>query len=156
MKKAVKISTAILFFMFAFLSIAFSQEEVKIDRARELSFEGESKKAEIKVNSTEEYNYLVIRINCQLSAGDMKVEILDPGGKIKGNFTVKSDETLTIGDKTTSESNVAGQMSKVFAHPVKGDWIVRAVPSSATGRLTLLTTQGFEPRIDLIDLRSLK
>lgn len=136
--------------------MSFGQEEVKINRNKQLKFDGESKKAEIKVGSIEDYNYLVLNINCQLTEGSVKLSIIDPKGDQQGTFTVKTDEQDVIGNNTTSNSMVSGQMAKVFGKPSIGDWIVRAEPTSAKGQLSIGIIQGFEPRIDMIDLRTLK
>jgi len=156
MKKSVKIMSSCLVVIFALTSLSYGQDEVKIRRTQKLHFDDESKKAEIKVEVTKEYNYVVFDIQSQLYKGEIKVEIFDPNGDKQGSFTVKADDGTVSGDNTRAESSVRGQMAKVFGKPLNGEWKIKADPASAIGDLVAFTTLGFEPRIDLIDLRTLK
>jgi len=156
MKKSVKITTIILAMIFGFSLMSFGQDEVKIKRTQKLNFVDESKKAEIKVDVTEVYNYVVFNIHCHLSQGEVNVQVFDPNGDKQGNFTVKADDGVVSGNKTKSESSVQGQMAKVFGEPLKGEWKIIAMPKSAKGDLAAFTTLGFEPKIGMINLQSLK
>ncbi len=156
MKNSVKITTSILILIFSFSSFGFSQEEVRIQKSKTLMFDGESKKAEVKVKSTSEYNYLRLSLACSLLEGDVTIEIINPKGEREGMFTVKSDKTTSIGNKTTVEETVNGTMHKTFSKPLHGDWIIRATPSGAKGKVNYNIAQGFEPRIDIINIREIK
>ena len=156
MKNYLRTSVIILTIIFGFTCMGFGQDEVKINRTKLLFFQGESKKAEVKVKSTKEYNYLVLKLRCQLTAGNITVEIYDPESKKQGTFTIKTDDPPVIGENTQSQQKVSGQLSKVFRKPLTGDWILRATPSSAEGNLSIDITQGFEPKIDMIQLETLK
>ena len=156
MKKSMKISVIILTLFFGYSLVGFGQDEVRINKSKRLTFEGESQKAEIKVISSSEYNVLQLNIACQLSKGEIKVEIVDPLGNNRGNFTVKSEDQIVKGNNTIAESQVSGQMAKAFSKPILGDWIVRAIPSSAVGTMNLNIAQAFEPKVDLIGIQSEK
>jgi len=156
MKKALKFSVALAVILFTVSSICMAQDEVKIKRSKLLFFKGESQKAEVKVKSTKEYNYLVLKLHCQLTEGNVTINIFDPEGKKQGTFTIKTDEPPVIGENTQSQQKVSGQMSKVFGKPLTGDWILKATPSSAVGNLSIDITQGFEPKIDMINIQTLK
>lgn len=156
MKKSVKISTIALALIFGVSFMSIAQEEVKVNRTKKLTFNGESEKTEIKVKSGSEYNFLRFSIAVELTGGQMTVEVIDPEGEKKGSFTVKSEDVIVKGKNTKEESEVTGQMSKSFSNPIKGDWIIRAKPGSATGQLHLNIFQAFEPRIDMIDAGSIK
>jgi hypothetical protein len=156
MKKSVKILSSLLIVFLAFASVCYGQDEVKIRRTQKLHFENESTKAEIKVEVTDVYNYVVFDIQCQLYQGEVLVEVFDPNGDKQGFFTVKSDDGTVSGENTKAESSVRGQMAKVFGKPLPGEWKIKANPTSAMGDLAAFITLGFEPRIDMIDLRSLK
>ena len=156
MKNSVKITTSILILFLSITSFGYGQEEVKINRRKNLYFKGESENAEVKINSTKDYNYLNINLNCSLSEGKVTIEIINPKGEKQGAFTIKTDEAPMAGKNTESDQSVNGSMSKVFGKPVLGEWIIKASPSEAAGSLNIMITQGFEPRIDLIDIRTLK
>jgi len=156
MKKIVKITTIISTIIFVFTLAGFGQDEMRINRNKNLEFNGESKTAVIKITSSDEYNYLRLNIACQLSEGKVTVEFVDPKGEKQGSFTVKTDEPPVTGENTKSEQMVSGQMSKAFSKPAKGDWFVRAIPTNAVGTLSLNISQGFEPRIDMINIREIK
>ena len=156
MKNSFKITTSILIMIFAFSSFGFGQEEVKIQKQKSLKFAGESKKAEVIIKSSSEYNYLKIAINCMLEEGDITIDIIDPNGKKQGTFTIKSDKTTNIGSKTEIREMVSGSMNKVLSEPINGEWIIRAIPSSAKGNAQFNIVQGFEPKIDMIDIKTIK
>lgn len=156
MKNSLKITASFLIMIFAFTSFGFGQEEVKISKQKHLTFEGESKKAEVIIKATSEYNYLKIAINCMLEEGDITMDIIDPNGKKQGTFTIKTDKTTNIGSKTVIREMVSGSMNKVLSEPIKGDWIIKAIPNSAKGKAQFNITQGFEPKIDMIDIKTIK
>ena len=49
MKNSLKITTSFLIMIFLFTSFGFGQEEVRIQKLKTLMFDGESKKAEVKI-----------------------------------------------------------------------------------------------------------
>ncbi|TSA32606.1 MAG: hypothetical protein D4R64_15820 [Porphyromonadaceae bacterium] len=166
MKNSIKITVGVMAMMFAVTEFCFSQEstdkkdrsfgtmvintyvergkdDIKVERRRTLDFKNESKKAEVKVNMTEEYNYLKIKIISQFNQGSVILEIVDPKGEKQGTYTAKSDEPVLIGDKTSTRESVNVEMEKTFNPPLKGEWIIRAIPASATGYISITITQQY-------------
>jgi hypothetical protein len=132
-------------------------ESRTINRLKELVYENESGKSEIKISSSDEYNFIRINLLASVEAGTIGVEIVDPGGTKQGNFIVKADEGTMTGSHTKAlHDQVTGEMQKDFRVPAKGDWIIRAIPQSATGSLRVGISQRYIYNLDYIDTRSIK
>jgi len=121
------------------------KDAFKLHRSRLINFKDESKLTEVKVNMTDDYNYLNINISCNFDKGSVLIELVDPKGEKKGNYSVKTDDSVVIGDKTTTQEHVMGEMAKEFTTPLKGEWIIRATPISATGRVQIEIIQQYAP-----------
>ena len=133
MKQAAKISLSIFILLFFISGLSIGQESSKVTKNKTLSFEGESEKAELKLEIDSKTTFLKIEILCNLEAGQNKITILDPDGKKRGVFTVKTESDLTSGSKTTINENVSGSLSKHFKAPKKGVWKITFVPQKANG-----------------------
>jgi|GEM_PF-1032401 len=132
-----------------------SQDAIRLEKQKRLEFKGESTKSEVKLNMTDEFNYLGIHISCVIDKGSVAIELIDPDGKKQGSFVVKSEDVIVKGDNTTAVEHVNGQMKKVFGYPLKGEWIIRAIPSSAFATVDMFISQQFVPKIDMIDLNQI-
>jgi hypothetical protein len=119
------------------------KDPVKIQRSRTLTFKNESKKAEVKVNMTEEYNLISFRILSNIDKGSVVIEIIDPKGEKQGTCTVKSDDTIIAGENTWTEEHVIGEITKDFRYPLNGEWIIRVVPAAATGSVQIEIMQQY-------------
>ncbi|MFO7617827.1 MAG: hypothetical protein R6V75_11305 [Bacteroidales bacterium] len=126
-----------------------TQEEIRISRHRVIEFKNESKSSETKVTMTDEFNYLNLKIAAILEDGSAIIEIFDPGGEKKGGFTVKSDGTHT-GPNSSVKEQVRGELVKNFRYPAKGDWIIRARPTAAIGRVEIQIFQEYYKGLDYI------
>ena len=113
-----------------------------------MTFQNESKKSDVKITITDEYNYLGISIRSKFIKGTVVVEIIDPKGEKQGSYTLKTEETVVLGDNTTSGEEVSGEFDKYFRLPLNGEWIIRAVPTMATGNIQLVLTQRYIRRTD--------
>jgi hypothetical protein len=127
------------------------QGAFKLARNRVLDYTNESKKSELKVSMTEEYNYLRIRILSTIFNGGTKLEICNPKGEVVGSYTVKADDEVVLGEQTKTSESVQGELTKSFRFPIKGDWIIRAMPTAATGNVLIEIYQEFYPNLDRID-----
>ena len=156
MKNTVKMTTSILILMFAFVSMSFCQDKVQINRTKRLSFNNESKAASVKIVSSDEYNYLKLKLHCYMNVGSVKVEIIDPNGDKKGSFTVKVDDDIEVGENTFADNKADGKMDKAFKEPINGEWFIKVTPLNAKGNLSIFIIQGFEPKIDLIGIGHIK
>jgi hypothetical protein len=118
---------------------------VSIQRKALLTFKGESKISEVKIKMTDEYNFLKIMISSNFRAGQITVELLDPKGEKRGEYNLKSNELIITGDNTTIQEEVSGNLQKDFSNPLKGEWIIRAVPVAAEGTINVMIIQEFHP-----------
>jgi hypothetical protein len=128
------------------------QETLSIQRSRRFDFDDESTVAETKIKATDEYNALLIAVATSLNQGSIVVDILDPKGVKQGTFTLVADEPSVVGGKTKYTGSVAGQMQKQFRFPIKGEWIIRATPTTAKGFVDLRIEQRFIPNLDYIQV----
>ena len=112
------------------------QVPVSITRDRLLKFDNESKPSEVKINITND-NSLMFQVNSDFRQGTVVLEIIDPKGDKQCKYTLKTDEDVVIGDKTTTQESVHGSFSKMFRNPMKGDWIIRAIPTAASGNINI-------------------
>jgi hypothetical protein len=124
------------------------KDEISINRSRKLEFVNESKKSEVKITMTDEYNYLGISIRSQFSKGTVMVEIYNPKGEKQGTYTLKTEETVVLGDNTSSGEEVTGSFDKYFKLPLTGEWVIRAIPTAATGSIQLILNQKYIRRTD--------
>jgi hypothetical protein len=60
---------------------------------------------------------------------------------------LKTDDTIVTGDKTSVVEEVSGDMQKDFVNPLKGEWIIRAIPVSAEGTINVMIRQESFPGI---------
>ena len=122
------------------------REQLQIHRASSLRFENESEKSEVKVNMTGDYNLLLIQIASSFESGKVTLEMIDPKGEKRGSFNLKTDDPIVVkGKNTTSKEMVSGNLNKEFQNPLKGEWIIRAIPVDATGSINISITQEYRP-----------
>jgi len=140
------ITAAIAIILFILPNSSFAQEQVKFDLTRQISLKNESAKSEVKVKISEAYNFLQLDILCQLRKGEINLEITDPNGNKKGEFSVKTN----FGDSSTTTEIVNGSWMKSFKHPLNGDWVIKLTPKSATGEVHIVSRMKFIPQIDMI------
>ncbi len=119
------------------------KDAVRLNRSVKSFYQKESKKSELKINMTEDHNQLRISINSRFSEGGVVVEIIDPKGEKQGNFTLKRDEAIVSGENTTSSEVVEGQFTKLIRFPIKGEWIIRSLPTAATGNMEIEISQSY-------------
>jgi hypothetical protein len=119
------------------------KDPVKVQRSRILNFNNESKKTEVKVNMTDDYNYISFRIVSFFEKGCVIVEIIDPKGEKQGTCTVKSDDNIIVGENTTTKEHVSGEITKDFRYPLNGEWIIRVIPTAATGSVQIEIMQQY-------------
>ena len=124
------------------------KDQVSIQRKALLTFKGESKATEVKIKMTDEYNFLKIMISSSFRTGQIAVELLDPKGEKRGEYNLKSNELIITGDNTTIQEEVSGNMQKDFNNPLKGEWIIRAVPVAAEGTINVMIIQEYHPEME--------
>lgn len=125
-----------------------TKDQIELKRNRVLHFENASKKSEVKINITEDQNWLGLRIQSNFNTGIVLVEIIDPDGEKIGTYTVKTDEPVELGENTTTNEQVSAQFDKSFRYPKKGEWIIRALPTAATGWIAIDINQAYHPGLN--------
>lgn len=151
MKRAVKVLVSFLVIIISINSFSYGQESNKVTKTKKLIFKGESEKAELKIEIDSKTTFLKIEISCNLGAGDTKISIIDPDGKKRGEFTVKTGSDLTSGSKTIISENVNGSLSKWFRAPKKGKWILKFEPNKASGGASIKIEQSLSVNDEAIN-----
>lgn len=124
------------------------KDQIDMKRNRILNFKNASKKSEVKINITEDQNWLDLKIESSFDSGTVLVEIIDPEGLKIGTYTVKTDEPVDLGENTTSHEQVSATFGKTFRYPKKGEWVIRALPTAATGWIAIDITQAIRPGLN--------
>lgn len=119
------------------------KDPIALTRSIKVFYRSESKKSEYKISMTEDHNVLKISINSSFSEGVVVVEIIDPKGEKQGSYTLKRDESSVNGENTTSSEVVDGFITKLFRFPIKGEWIIRSLPTAATGNMDIEIRQSY-------------
>lgn len=116
-------------------------DKVATQRKATLTFNGESKPSEVKVKVSDGEGYLAIMIQSSFRSGSIAIELVDPKGENRGKYMLKTDDLIVTGDKTSVQEEVSGEMRKDFVNPMKGEWIIRAIPVSAEGTINVMIRQ---------------
>jgi hypothetical protein len=124
------------------------KESIKVSRTATLEFTPKSTTAEVKVNMTEDYNYLDFSIEGHIKSGSITVDLIDPKGDNKGTFNLKLDEMKVTGDaKVAKVEVVTGAMKKCFSNPLNGSWIIRATPVVTEASVYITIIQEFRRQL---------
>jgi hypothetical protein len=137
MKKSIKTILGILLFVVIGTSV-YSQDVFSVQSKIELN--GSSEQSDMKIEVTMDNCHFDLNVRCVITQGELKIEIYDEKGKKQGSFStggmaenkvVKSDPNL----KKETVKKVNGVVVKENASV--GTWIVRVIPSNATGEFAL-------------------
>ena len=158
MKTLVKILVVTSAMMILMIQYCFAQEYTRLERSKEIYFNVESEQTESIVSIDRENSILELRIRATLNEGTIYLEVQNPDGEKKGNFTVKSSESHNIkkGKNTEIKEKVSGELSKIFRNPPSGDWIIVIKPEKAIGMVQIQTTTIFHPKADLMEVDQIK
>jgi hypothetical protein len=137
MKNSIKTILGILLFVVIGTSV-YSQDVFSVQSKIELN--GSSEQSDMKIEVTMDNCHFDLNVRCVITQGELKIEIYDEKGKKQGSFStggmaenkvVKSDPNL----KKETVKKVNGVVVKENASV--GTWIVRVIPSNATGEFAL-------------------
>lgn len=137
MKKSIKTILGILLFAVIETSV-YSQDVFSVQSKIELN--GSSEPSDLKIEVTSDKCHFDINVRCVITQGELKIEIYDEKGKKQGSFSTGG---LTENKVVKSDSNLKNEtVKKVNGVVVKenasvGTWIVRVIPSNATGEFAL-------------------
>ncbi|WP_299224543.1 hypothetical protein [uncultured Psychroserpens sp.] len=139
MKKSVYLFTTLFLFLSLFINAQQHQNSHSncdtTTTGRTIKFNGSSDVEAIIINVSEDTKIAEIAVNTTIKSGHLTVEIHDPKGNKKGNFSV---ESLIKSSEKKSEL-VCGQMHKQISDPKAGKWIVHLIPKNVSGEVTIQT-----------------
>ncbi len=133
-----------------------NQEFTEMESSKTLHFKNESKQAEVLINVSDEFNFLLIEIQGTFKEGETLVELFDPKGVKKGYFTIKTETNISKGNNTTIMEMVSGKLAKHYRDPVKGDWLIRISPKMAVGYININSTLVYNPRINVLEMDQIR
>lgn len=155
MKKAIRISVSLLVVVMAFSSFCFGQDQQKVQKTKMIHFTNESVKTEVKLNLKETISYFEIKIECRLDQGQASIEIIDPNGKVKGKYSIKTESSISKGKNTKITERANGSIIKRFSNPSKGNWQVKLVPERATGNVIINLDEYYKSGADVHEFGSI-
>ena len=94
MKTLVKILVVTSAMMILMIQYCFAQEYTRLERSKEIYFNVESEQTESIVSIDRENSILELRIRATLNEGTIYLEVQNPDGEKKGNFTHRNLKTL--------------------------------------------------------------
>jgi hypothetical protein len=84
-------------------------------------------------------------IASNISEGDLTIEIYDPSGDKKGDFSIgcvlNKIKQGNSTDEDKSREIVQGRINKSINNPLKGTWIIKIFPKNATGQIQIAFSQ---------------
>ncbi len=110
---------------------ATTQETSRFEVNRSIKFSSDSGEEEISIEVPEGTKRLILEIRGGIFDGKFAVEVIDPDGAKKGNFS------LSTQIKSGSDEQVSGHFEKHLKDPRSGTWIVRITPSKANGEINI-------------------
>jgi len=156
MKRVVRTTLVPLMVLFGFWAQSTAQDQVSLSKSKHIKFNEESTKTEITLNVGEAYNFMKLSINARSESGSIKVELIDPKGKTKGNFTIEAHSEIIKGDNTEVMEQVTGNMAKKYRNPTIGKWKVIFSPKKAVGQAQVNLTLEYEPKVDLLEISTIE
>ena len=145
MKTLVKLIAGTLTMIILFTNLSFGQGTV-LNLKRSISLSGDSKTEEIEIKVEDETLNLNISIKSTVKVGGLTIEIYDPNGVKRGNFSVGSQLNLNrrssgLKDSKSKNEVVNGQIEKKVKEPIVGNWIIKIIPNKAKGSVSILSKQ---------------
>jgi hypothetical protein len=148
MKKMAKLVSATFLAMLIFAGYAMGQNEnTLIKLNRNIRLNGDSEKEEVKVEVNEKTKLFFLKIRSDIRAGALTIEISDPNGEKKGNFSVGSQINMSMKNRKEEDSKsetVHGEINKIFKEPLTGNWIIKIIPAKSHGIVRINTKQDFD------------
>lgn len=129
-----------------FLSISFAmaqkqvanlpnplKSETSVNIAREIDFKGDSRSEEILIPIEKQSKLFNIRIESIITGGSLTVEFYDPNDNKQGS--------ISLGTQTNSSKTerVNGLINKSINEAMPGNWKVKILPKSSTGKIRIET-----------------
>ncbi|RNC86959.1 MAG: hypothetical protein ED556_05920 [Winogradskyella sp.] len=136
MKKIFKVFACLFLFTAIVNAQQISQKSCSaVCLNRTIQLDGSSDKETITVDVSEDTGKMHLNINSKVESGYLTVELYDPKGNKKGNFSIESQS-----NSSKTKEQVCGQMQKYIEDPIKGKWSVVLVPKKVVGDVSICTS----------------
>ena len=136
MKKTFKLFACLFLFTAIVNAQQFSQKSCNaVCKTRTIELDDSSDKETITVDVSEDVNKMHLNINSNVKSGYLTVELYDPKGNKKGNFSIESQSK-----SSKTKEQVCGQMQKYIEDPIEGKWTVVLVPKKVVGNVSICTS----------------
>lgn len=113
----------------------FNSEKTDFSLTRTIRLKDHSGEKTIPIEIRDTTSEFLLSINCALQSGFLTVEIYDPTGAKRGNFSVKGDSS-----KSSSWSEDVGSViNKRFMSPIKGTWSLKFIAEKVTADILINT-----------------
>ena len=106
----------------------------KVNLQRTIQLEGDSKSVEVLINIQSNVQRFEFSINSSVHSGKLTIEVYDPKGTKRGNFTIGTQLNSEL------EETANGDIRKSLFEPHSGDWKVKIIPTKASGTIRIRTT----------------
>ena len=157
MKTLIKNAACLIILLLTANFTGFGQEYIKLERSMILPHDLQSKIDGVLIKVSDEYNYLKVKVQGQVNKGDILVELVDPEGEVRRNFTLKTSSAAIEGIDLGEKGYVAGEMEKSYRNPPTGNWLVRVTYNpEANGKIKVNSLLIYNPRADLIELEQIE
>lgn len=115
----------------------FSSEETDFSLTRSIKLSNNSGSKAIPVEINAESPEFLLSINCNLQSGTLNVEIYDPKGEKRGNFSVKGSGHSN--NKSGWSETVGGVINKRYRSPLEGTWTIKFISEKVTADISINT-----------------
>ncbi|MBN1821933.1 MAG: hypothetical protein JXR31_01900 [Prolixibacteraceae bacterium] len=155
MKKTAKLLSLLMLTNLILFNCVQAQSDFSLDYNRSIQIKAASEASKIKEIKVECYGrnkYLHLVISSWVKTGTLKIEIIDPAGKTQESFKIESSVAGEEMDNTTPVESMifdeaSGKISKTFENPMKGIWIIKAIPKLVYGKIEVNSQQTDIPKL---------
>ena len=141
MKTSIKLIITLVTFLSA--SHAIDAQQISMENCsssttnRTIKLENSSENEDITIAIPKDLGCMHIAISSTINSGYLTVEIYDPKGNKKGNFSIESQ----VKSSASKSEMVCGQLQKQINDPIAGDWVVKLIPNNVSGDISINTLQ---------------
>lgn len=116
---------------------------------RKIDLNGDSTTEEIKIEVQKGTSGLEMAISSVIRSGSLTIEIYNPNGEKKGNFSVGGQLKPSTIDRNKKDgggkSEVAnGRITKYIENPQLGNWVIKIIPERAEGGVSITSRQSYD------------
>ena len=115
----------------------FNSERTDFSLERRIQLTDNSGSKTIPIDVNEDVQEFILSVNCDLTSGVLNVEIYDPKGVKRGNFSVKGSGHS---DNTSGWAEiVGGVINKRYSNPIKGAWSLKFIAEKVSADILIST-----------------